>query len=107
MAYNPNESSIAEREDIYKKQQGPGGQALAAKYGTGTSDPFADTDKAQMEGGRSGYAINHDESTYGGVAARYDPRTGRLLQESSANREADYYRRQAEAASGRGAYQIN
>jgi len=51
--------------------------------------------------------FNQNQSTYGGYAALYDPRTGQMLRDSSANREADRYLGMANAAQGRGAYQID
>lgn len=51
--------------------------------------------------------FNQNQSTYGGQAALYDQATGQMLRDSSANREADRYLGMANAAQGRGAYQLD
>lgn len=120
MAYDPSQSA---REELakYNEDEMAGkhaaGDALRQKYSggpggpkkadfAGNGDVFANPDEYKYNGGRTQWGANRDAATYGGSAAKYD-KYGNLIQESSANQEADYYRNQAEAAQGRRAYQMD
>lgn len=107
MAYNPNEGQAAAQQDIYDKQS-----QLAGILGNGQSSHAAQKAAGEMmalnryTGGRTDTQRHFDEGTYGGSAAKYDA-SGNLIQASSADQEADYYRRQAEAAQMRSSAAID
>lgn len=99
----------ARREAEFKRGAGYGtqGNLWAGSSYHGDKNPYS-----QGQGGaaselqrRSMYQA--DNATYGGHQAIYDPETGRMLQDSTAQQEAGYYRNLAEAAQGRQAVQLD
>lgn len=107
MAYNPNQGQAAAQQAIYDKQN-----QLASVLGSGSTSSSAQKAAGEMmarnryTGGRDDTSRHFDEGTYGGSAAKYDA-AGNLIQASSADQEADYYRQQAQAAQQRQGVQLN
>ena len=100
MAYDPN-AAFQQGQGIAKNAE------IGYNPNSKNASRYEYMDKNIAYGTAPDMARHSDEATYGGMHAKYDPTTGKMIQQSSAQTEADYYRQQAQAAQQRQGVQLN
>jgi len=100
MAYDPN-AAFQQGQGIAKNAD------IGYNPNSKNASRYEYMDKNIAYGTAPDMARHSDEATYGGMHAKYDPTTGKMIQQSSAQTEADYYRQQAQQAQQRQGVRLN